>query len=41
MKPATELGQQLQRFNRVAGATHLVQGIALIFILNAATKIQL
>lgn len=39
MKPATELGQQLQRFNRVAGATHLVQGIALIFILNAATKI--
>lgn len=39
MKPETELGKQLQTFSRVAGITHLVQGISFIFIPNAATKI--
>ena len=39
MKPATKLGKQLQTLNRFAGATHLIQVIALFFILNAETKI--
>ncbi|MDA2975576.1 MAG: heliorhodopsin HeR [Actinomycetota bacterium] len=39
MKPATKLGKQLQTLNRFAGATHLIQAIALLFILNAETKI--
>ncbi len=39
MKPATKLGKQLQTLNRFAGATHLIQAIALFFILNAETKI--
>ena len=39
MKPATKLGKQLQTLNRLAGATHLIQAIALFFILNAETKI--
>ena len=39
MKPETKLGQSLQTLNRVAGITHLIQGIALAFILNAETKI--
>jgi hypothetical protein len=39
MKPETKLGQELQTFNRIAGITHLIQGIALAFILNADTKI--
>ena len=32
MKPETKLGQSLQTLNRVAGITHLIQGIALAFI---------
>ena len=39
MKPETKLGQQLQVFNRVAGATHLVQAAVLLAILNADTTI--
>ena len=39
MKPETQLGRQLQTFNRIAGLTHLVQGIALFFILNDETTI--
>jgi hypothetical protein len=39
MRPATKLGKQLQTLNRFAGATHLIQAIALFFILNAETKI--
>lgn len=39
MKPETKLGHQLQSFNRIAGFTHLIQGIALFFILNDETTI--
>jgi hypothetical protein len=39
MKPETELGRKLQTFNRIAGLTHLIQGIALAFILNPDTTI--
>jgi hypothetical protein len=39
MKPETQLGRQLQTFNRIAGLTHLIQGVALAFILNAETTI--
>ena len=39
MRPATKLGKQLQTLNRFAGATHLIQAIALLFILNTETKI--
>ena len=39
MKPETALGRQLQTFNRIAGLTHLIQGITLAFILNAETTI--
>lgn len=39
MKPETKLGRQLQTFNRIAGLTHLIQGIALFFILNPETTI--
>lgn len=39
MKPETKLGHQLQSFNRIAGLTHLLQGIALAFILNDNTTI--
>jgi hypothetical protein len=39
MKPETPLGRQLQVFNRIAGLTHLIQCIALAFILNADTTI--
>lgn len=39
MKPVTTLGKQLQTFNRFAGVIHLIQGVALLFILNDATKI--
>jgi hypothetical protein len=39
MKPETKLGQQLQTFNRIAGLTHLIQGVTLAFILNAETTI--
>ena len=39
MKPETKIGKQLQTFNRVAGITHLIQGVALFFILNYQTKI--
>jgi len=39
MKPGTKLGKQLQTFNRVAGVFHLVQGVALFFILNDETRI--
>ncbi len=39
MKPETRIGKQLQIFNRVAGITHLIQGVALFFILNDQTKI--
>jgi hypothetical protein len=39
MKPATQLGRQLQTFNRIAGLTHLIQATALALILNAETTI--
>ena len=39
MKPETKLGRQLQTFNRIAGLTHLIQAIALAFILNDNTTI--
>ena len=39
MKPETALGKQLQKFNRIAGVFHLVQGVALFFILNDETRI--
>lgn len=39
MKPETTLGKQLQKFNRIAGVFHLVQGVALFFILNDETRI--
>jgi hypothetical protein len=39
MKPETQLGRQLQTFNRIAGLTHLIQAIALAFILNDNTTI--
>ena len=39
MKPETKLGKQLQTMNRLAGVTHLVQAVVLLFILNAETKI--
>lgn len=41
MKPETQLGRQLQSFNRVAGLTHLIQGVTLLLILNAETRIPL
>jgi len=39
MKPETQLGRQLQTFNRIAGLTHLIQGITLFLILNSETTI--
>ena len=39
MKPETKVGKQLQTFNRAAGITHLIQGVALFFILNDETTI--
>jgi len=39
MKPETAVGKQLQTLNRLAGLTHLVQGIALFLILNDETTI--
>jgi hypothetical protein len=39
MNPETTLGRQLQTFNRIAGVTHLIQGIVLAVILNADTTI--
>jgi hypothetical protein len=39
MKPETQLGRQLQTFNRIAGLTHLIQGITMAIILNAETTI--
>ena len=39
MKTETVVGKQLQTFNRLAGITHLVQGIALFLILNNETTI--
>ena len=39
MKPETQLERQLQTFNRIAGLTHLIQGITLALILNAETTI--
>lgn len=39
MKPETKLGKNLQNFNQLAGVTHLIQGIALFFILNDAARI--
>jgi hypothetical protein len=39
MKPETALGRQLQTFNRIAGLTHLIQGVTLLLILNTATTI--
>ena len=39
MKPETQIGIRLQRLNRLAGITHLIQGIALLFILNPESKI--
>jgi len=34
MKPETQLGRQLQTFNRIAGLTHLIQGVTLFLNLN-------
>ena len=39
MKPETQLGRQLQTFNRIAGLTHLIQGVTLLLILNSETTI--
>jgi hypothetical protein len=39
MKPETKLGRQLQSFNRIAGLTHLIQGVTLALILNDETTI--
>jgi hypothetical protein len=39
MKPETQLGRQLQTFNRIAGLTHLIQGVTLFLILNPETTI--
>ena len=39
MKPETKVGRQLQTFNRIAGLTHLIQGVALLVILNPETTI--
>jgi hypothetical protein len=39
MKPETKLGKDLQVFNRIAGATHLIQGIVLLLIMNTDTTI--
>ena len=39
MKPETPLGRQLQTFNRIAGLTHLIQGVTLFLILNSETTI--
>lgn len=39
VKPKTKLGRQLQTLNRFAGLIHLIQAVALTFILNDATKI--
>jgi hypothetical protein len=39
MKPETKLGRQLQTFNRIAGITHLIQGVVLFLILNPETTI--
>jgi hypothetical protein len=41
MKPETQLGKELQTFNRLAGITHLIQGIVLLLILNPDTTIPL
>jgi len=40
MKPETQLGRQLQTFNRIAGLTHLIQGVTLFLILNTETTIS-
>ena len=39
MKPETKLGKDLQVFNRIAGVTHLIQGIVLFLIMNTETTI--
>jgi len=39
MKPETKLGRQLQTFNRIAGITHLIQGVVLFLFLNPETTI--
>jgi len=39
MKPETKVGRQLQTFNRIAGLTHLIQGVVLLVILNPETTI--
>lgn len=39
MKPETQLGRQLQNFNRIAGLTHLIQAAIFFFILNNETTI--
>ena len=39
MKPETKIGRQLQTFNRIAGLTHLIQGVVLLVILNPETTI--
>lgn len=39
MNPETKIGKQLQNLNRLAGLTHLVQAVALFFILNDETTI--
>jgi len=39
MKPETQLGKQLQNFNRIAGVFHLVQAGVMFAILNYETSI--
>jgi hypothetical protein len=39
MKPETALGVKLQKLNRLAGVTHLIQGVVLLAILNPDTTI--
>lgn len=39
MKPETSLGRELQTFNKIAGAIHLIQAIIFFVILNAETTI--
>jgi hypothetical protein len=41
MKPKTKLGIKLQRFNRIAGSIHLLQAVALLFLVNWELKIPI
>lgn len=41
MKPKTKLGKHLQKFNRIAGTIHLLQAIALLFLVNVEIKLPI